>query len=264
MEARKGPTKWPNDHLPIKSSYTELSNFYARYVYGNRKTNGLKIAHYNKGPGFLWSKKNEIECLISKVNPHILGVSEANLFKNQDHSEVRITDYELHTSLTIDNPSLGYSRIVVYSHKSIICKIRKDLMCEDYSSIWMQVGLPKQKQILVCQTYREWQLLGQQDGSSKSINAQMNRWIVFLDQWEQAIETGLEVIVTGDININHLDWSASPGMQSSQTVKLRPPVDELFHRIFSSGFSQCVTVPTRFMYGQTPSGLDHFWFNALF
>ena len=42
------------------SSYTESSNFYARYLFGNKKANGIKIAHYNKDPGFLWSKKNEI------------------------------------------------------------------------------------------------------------------------------------------------------------------------------------------------------------
>ena len=72
----------------------------------------------------------------------------------------------------------------------------------------MQVGLPNQKQILVCQTYREWQLLKQANGSSKSIEAQMNRWIIFLDQWERALDTGMEVIVTGDINLNHLDWTS--------------------------------------------------------
>ena len=76
--------------------------------------------------------------------------------------------------------------------------------------------------------------MGQQDVSSKSINAQMERWIVILDQWEQAIETGLEVIVTGDIHISHLDRSFSSfSMQSSQTVGLCLLVtDSLFQRIF--------------------------------
>ena len=243
------------------SIYVELSNFSARYLYGNRQTKGLKIAHFNKGSGFLASKKYEIECLISKTNPHILGISEANLFKDDDLSKVRIADYELHASLTIENPNLQYSRIVVYSHQSIVCKLRMDLMSQDYSSIWMQVGLPNQKQILVCQTYREWQLLKQENGSSKSVEAQMNRWIIFLDQWERALDTGMEVIVTGDMNLNHLDWTSPPATQSSQTTKLRPLIDKLFQSIFSHSVSQCVTVPTRFMNGQSPSGLDHFYTN---
>ena len=134
-------------------------------------------------------------------------------------------------------------------------------MSEDYSSIWLQVGLPNQKQFLVCQTYREWQLLKQEDGSSKSIEAQMERWLIFLDQWEKALESGLEVLVAGDVNLNHLDWSSPPGLQSSQTVRLRPLVDQLFQRIFPQSVSQCVTVPTRFMCGQSPSGLDHLYTN---
>ena len=134
-------------------------------------------------------------------------------------------------------------------------------MSQDYSSIWMQVGLPNQKQILVCQTYREWQLLKQANGSSKSIEAQMNRWIIFLDQWERALDTGMEGVVTRDINLNHLDWTSPPTIQSSQTTKLRPLIDELFERIFSHSVSQCVTVATRFMNGQCPSGLDHFYTN---
>ena len=89
----------------------------------------------------------------------------------------------------------------------------------------------------------------------------MNRWIIFLDQWERALDTGMEVIVTGDMNLNHLDWTSPPATQSSQTTKLRPLIDKLFQSIFSHSVSQCITVPTRFMNGQSPSGLDHFYTN---
>ena len=72
------------------SCYQELSNFYARYLYGNKQTRGIKIAHFNKGPGYLVSKRNEIEHLISGLHPHVLGISEANNFKNQDYDDVQI------------------------------------------------------------------------------------------------------------------------------------------------------------------------------
>ena len=72
---------------------------------------------------------------------------------------------------------------------------------------------------------------------------------------------GYEVLVLGDMNLNHLDWSQPPGRQSSQTAKLRPLIEELFSRIFPYCVSQCVTVPTRFMNGKSPSGLDHFYTN---
>ena len=41
------------------STYIELSNFYARYTNGNRQSRGIKIAHFNKGPGHLATKLNE-------------------------------------------------------------------------------------------------------------------------------------------------------------------------------------------------------------
>ena len=117
------------------SAYIELGNFYARYTNGNRQSRGIKIAHFNKGPGHLVTKINEIENAISGFNPHIFGVSEANLFKTHDVQDVQIADYNLHTCPTLSNPALGYSRIVVYTHKSIVCKPRPDLMNDGYSSI---------------------------------------------------------------------------------------------------------------------------------
>ena len=43
------------------TDYIELSNFYARYTNGNRQFRGMKIAHFNKGPGHLVTKKHEIK-----------------------------------------------------------------------------------------------------------------------------------------------------------------------------------------------------------
>ena len=125
----------------------------------------------------------------------------------------------------------------------------------------MQVGLPGQKQILICQVYWEWQFLKEVNDSSKSLVAQFDRWKLFLNQWERALNTSHEVLVLGDVNINHLDWSLPVGRQSNQTYKLKSLIEELFNRILPFGVSQCVTVPTIFMQGQSPTGLDHFYTN---
>ena len=87
---------------------------------------------------------------LKKYSPHIIGISEANLLKNHDISEVQIAEYELITSTTMDNISLQYSRVVVYKHSSIISKVRKDLMSPDFSSIWLECGLPNKRKFLVC------------------------------------------------------------------------------------------------------------------
>ena len=125
----------------------------------------------------------------------------------------------------------------------------------------MQVGLLRQKQFQVCQTYREWQLLGQNDSSSKTVPAQLARWIIFLDQWERALQSGMEVVVCGDVNLNHLDWGLPRSRQSGQSRRLASLIEQLFQRILPHSVSQCVTVPTRCAPGQPQTGLDHVYTN---
>ena len=129
----------------------------------------------------------------------------------------------------------------MYTHKDIVAKLRADLMCNTYSSIWLEIGLPGHKRFLVSQSYREWQQKG--STSSSSLPEQLVRWLVFLEQWERALAEDKEVIVAGDMNINHLDWTDDI-TASNQTKKLRPLITELFSRIFPHGISQLVTSAT--------------------
>ena len=47
---------------------------------------------------------------------------------------------------------------------------------------------------IVSQSYREWLYTNQHgDRSSGTIPEQLNRWLVFLEQWERALDTGMEV-----------------------------------------------------------------------
>ena len=78
------------------SYYLALSNFSARYLYGNKQPNGIKIAHLNKGPGYLASKICDIENAISSLKPHILGISEANFLSTHDVNDVQLSEYSLH------------------------------------------------------------------------------------------------------------------------------------------------------------------------
>ena len=127
-----------------------------------------------------------IETVLEKYHPHVLGLSESNYFSHHDSYNVNLPDYTLHTSLTIQNPDLNVSRVAVYTHKSLVVKKRNDLMNNTFSSIWLEVGLPNKRKILICNVYREWGYLRQSDKSSHTINAQLQRWSVFLDQWERA------------------------------------------------------------------------------
>ena len=80
------------------------------------------------------------------------------------------------------NENLQTSRVVVYKHTSLVAKVREDLMSDWFSSIWLEVGFPGRARFLVCNLYREWQYLGQDDHSSLYISEQLARWIIFLEQ----------------------------------------------------------------------------------
>ena len=204
----------------------------------------------------------EIKNLISQHHPHILGVSEANLLDVHDADLAAVQDYKLHVCPTMSNPTLKVSRIVVYTHKDLVAKLRPDLMCDRYSSIWLEVGLPHHKKFLVSQSYREWQYTNQRgDRASSTIPEQLTRWLIFLDQWERALATGMEVHCLGDMNLNHCNWTESKLPRSNQTYKLKDLISALFTRIMTQGVSQHVSGPTRHFPGQVSTGLDHYFTN---
>ena len=242
--------------------FSNLDNHYSKYTNGNRKHNGIRIYHFNKGNAFLATKIHEIENIISKNKPHILGISEANFFHDHDYDLVQIENYKFITAKTLQNPGLKVSRVCVYLHNSMVGKVREDLMDDNFSSIWVEVGLPQKRKILIGNAYREWGFMKQANPSlSRDLAAQKQRWSVFIGQWERALAEDKEVIVTGDMNINHLEWAKDDLASSTQTHKLKPLISELFSRILPHGVYQLVTAATRFRENQPESGLDHFYSN---
>ena len=246
----------------INTMISMVTNFQARYVHGNKNKNGIKISHWNKGSSYLINKMPEIRTIIGQHHPHILGLSEANLYSVHDQGLVALTDYNIHLCPTIKNPSLNISRVVVYTHKDLVVKLRSDLMSDWYSSIWLEVGLPRQRKFLVCQTYREWQYTNQHGNkTSSTVPEQLSRWLIFLDQWERALATGKEVHILGDLNINHCNWTDPNIPTSNQTYKLRDLIAALFSKIIPHGVTQLVSGATRHFPGQVSTGLDHYYSN---
>ena len=234
-------------------------NFRSRYTNGNKKKNGVKILHWNPGAKHLHNKVQNIESVINAYKPEVLGISESNFYKSHDVNEVQIENYNLFFSETLNNENLKVSRVVVYVHKSIACRVRKDLMSNTFSSIWLEIHLSRQKRFLVCHAYRDWQYLDQETNYSKSIPAQSSRWLEFLNQWETAMKTNLECLVLGDLNIDHMTWMKPNPEPTSSAYKLKTLIEDLFVKILPYGAVQCVNGPTRFERSAAPSGLDHFW-----
>ena len=96
------------------SSFAKDHNFEARMTYGNRNKNGITIAHWNAGHGFLHNKMDEICQIMNETKPMILGISESCLQKSHDVANVEIENYKVVFSKTLQNPSIDASRIAVY------------------------------------------------------------------------------------------------------------------------------------------------------
>ena len=101
-------------------------NSFMKATNGNRsnKGRGIKLIAWNKGSSHLQNKHHEIENIIAAEKPHIVGLSEANLKQGTDLSLVQHEEYTLHTAPTMENPQLRISRMVVYTHSSLVVKRR--------------------------------------------------------------------------------------------------------------------------------------------
>ena len=125
---------------------------------GNRRSKGLKFAHWNLGSAFLQNKLCEIEAAVAHIKPSILGISESNLRSNTDLNTVQIPGYQLLTAKTLQNPNIQMSRVVVYLSNDISGSLREDLMDDDFSSIWVELSTSKNnKKTLVSNMYRDHQ-----------------------------------------------------------------------------------------------------------
>ena len=196
---------------------------------------------------------------MSRVRPDILGISEANLHQSVDLSLVQLPGYSLHTARTLTNPRIGCSRIVVYLGEGVTAKVREDLMSDQFSSIWLEVSIPGNSQkLLISNAYRDHQWPKQgADKTSKSDGEVMRRWLVYLDQWRRALESGAEVHCLGDMNLDSAKLMGGSGPQ-------QPLVDALLQQVVPLGATQCAPAATWTPQGGQrgqPSGLDHHWTN---
>ena len=256
-------SKWTEScKSKFRYSATNLDNKYAKYTYGNKKPSGIRIFHLNKGNSHLKNKISEIENIIANHHPHVLGLSEGNFYQHQNLDSVQIKNYKLINAKSVNNPVLKVSRICVYLHNSLVGKVCQDLMDDEISSIWIEVGLPHKRKIIIGNVYREWGLMGQDDPAvSRDLSAQRERWSAFLSQWERALDEDKEVIVLGDMNINHLEWTRTDLPHTNQTYKVKSLISDLFSRILPYGVSQLVTAATWSRANQPESGLDHLYSN---
>ena len=148
---------------------------------GNRgqRGKGINCVYWNKGPSFLCNKQLDIETIVERHKPHVLGLGEANFRHDHDLEDVQLPGYTLHLDSSVNNPNLGMARVAVYTHNALRVKRRPDLEDDSIAAIWLECGLPNQQGVIICVGYRQWRLVGQTDNTSASVQEQFARCLIF-------------------------------------------------------------------------------------
>ena len=191
-------------------------------INGNKgkRGRGIKFLAWNHGSSELQNSFHEIEILVKEHHPEVFSIYECNLRSGFDEAKVSLKDYNLHMAPTISNNDLNISRVVVFTKNNITVKRRHDLEDATLSAIWMELGLPRQRKILVANIYREWQYMSQDDNESCSIPAQLKRWRLFIDKWESALQEDKEVLLLGDVNLDFLKWNKTSLPPNDSSLRL--------------------------------------------
>lgn len=79
--------------------------------------------------------------------------------------------YTLLTTKVMENPMIGWSRLVVYVRDGVNWKSRPDLENDVTAYIWIEAGLGKQRPVVIGNVYREWGLAGQNGNTASRTEA---------------------------------------------------------------------------------------------
>ena len=226
--------------------------------------------NWNKGSAFLLNRLGELQSIIQQYSPHILVVTELQLFKEDSISQVQIPGY----SLEHDNlfNLFGVSRVGMYISDTIGYRRRNDLEDDQTASLWITTRIKGSKPININGFYRQWQLPRHKSNElnpknlnnklaikSDTVNSQNIRLNKVLKNWCKAKEEGHETITLSDMNVDSLQWGIHPTNQTYHHRKLLPLVVSIRDQALNKGFTKIKTAATRSSPGVADTCLDHFY-----
>ena len=257
------------EYLPVKKGPNCMnggsSNFWARYVHGNKKCErGIKNCHLNIRS--ILNKISEVRFIIKQQSPHIIGFSECELRKPLDelkHFEKKLKIPGYDTLFPKSWSVNGHARIIVYIKSSICYEQLHNLEDVNIQSIWIKGGFRNGRKLYFGHVYRE-----HTSTMGNSLASQRKYLESLLQQWESVfinssgLSTEHELHIMGDMNIDALPekW-----LNSSYALEsLARMVDSTCNYL---NLSQLVKQPTRHQFNSikkttSSSCIDHIYTNA--
>lgn len=159
----------------------------------------LKVLYWNKGSSRLINKRQEIEVIAHDYSPHVIGIAEANLRKEDHHTQYQIQGYNIEKGPLMTTGDI--SRVVVYIKTGIDYYRRTDLEDGEISTIWVILKVNRTRSINLGIGYRQWKILGAGPISATK-QSQIQRFRKFLDKWAQSLMENKETLMIFDANFD--------------------------------------------------------------
>ena len=120
------------------------------------KEEGIRVGCWNKGGALqpLQEKINDIENLLKRNNFGVLGITEANFFKENEKEDIDISGYRVFWDKGREEKTRKNSGCVLYIRNDLSFKAREDLMHGCFPEIWIEIGESNKKRSLLCVFYR--------------------------------------------------------------------------------------------------------------
>ena len=108
----------------------------------------INIAHLNVNS--LFSKKDQISCILKDLSIHILCLNETKIDDSISNDELHIHNY---TFVRKDRTRYG-GGVGIYVHDNVKYKVVEILMWDALEMVWLEIILPKLEPFLLCSVYK--------------------------------------------------------------------------------------------------------------
>ena len=213
----------------------------------------INAIHWNMGAKQWQRKVEEIEAVVLQFTPDVFIVTEANMKMDLLEQEREIKGYTMLLPLSADEH--GLARLVMLIREGIEVKIQRQFMDNIVAAVWIKIGAPGRKPMILGGMYREHKFIYDNAPADSGTDYHQNqRWFKFIENWKKAAAQG-DTIVFGDMNLDYSRWS----LPELSHVRM---VDKTKDEIETLGFFQVIQGMTRSWSGQLDSQIDHCWTNA--
>ena len=220
-----------------------------------------KIMIWNKGNATFQARKGEVEMILDKHKPLVLGLCEANMGVNTFASALGIDGYHLERdNLTSEGIR---TRTALYIKETLNYKRREDLEAKASPTIWIEVNTNTTSAWLLFVGYREWVSLKDKDREeSRSVPKQLERLQGWKKGWLMAEAEGKPIYAMGDMNVDVEPWIHPQNPLTNYQEGKKQLLEALIDMATATSMELIATQPTRMQGSNKASTIDIMLTNA--